>query len=60
MKFFPKSMARIRVGCIIISKGITVNGGFQFFLTAQVDKKHTSILMLSSWAMTQREGKMRK
>ena len=57
MKFFPKSMARTYVSSIIVRKGTTVDGGLQFFLTPQVDSKHVSILMLSSWVMKQREGK---
>ena len=45
------------VGSIIIRKGTAVDGGYPFFLAAQADSKHISI-MLISWAMTRREGKM--
>ena len=44
---------------IIIRKGTAVDGGYPFFLAAQVDIKHSSII-LSSWTTTQREGKMQK
>lgn len=47
------------VGSIIVRKGTAVDGGYPFFLAAQADSKHTSI-MLSSWATTRRDGKMRR
>lgn len=46
------------VGTVIVRKGKIVNDVCPFYLAAQADSKHTSI-MLSSWATTRREGNMK-